>query len=65
MTIQFTNGYRIFVDNRTGEKLSSIKVGNMDIIYWSVCSSSRRGGNGVKGVNVGERYFSRLQDSIY
>ena len=34
-------------------KLLSIKVANMDIIYWSVCLSSRRGGDKVKGVNGG------------
>ena len=35
------------------EKLSSIYVDNMDIIYCSVCSSSKRGGDGVKVVNGG------------
>ena len=33
----------------TGGKLSSIWVANKDIIYWSVQTSSKRGGNGVKG----------------
>ena len=35
------------------EKLSSIYVANMGIIYYSVCSSSKRGGDGVKVVNGG------------
>ena len=42
------NGYRIYVDFMTGEKLSS--VANIDITYWSVFSSSRRIGDGLKGV---------------
>ena len=33
----------------TGEKLSSIKLANMDIIYWSVLSSSKR--VGMEGEN--------------
>ena len=40
----------IYVDIMTGEKLSSAEVANMDISYWSVCSSSRRRVDGVKGV---------------
>ena len=31
-------GYRIFVDIRTGKKLSPIQVANIDIIYWSFSS---------------------------
>ena len=42
----------INVDIMTGEKLSSILVANMDIIHWSVRSSSRREGNGVIGLIV-------------
>ena len=30
----------------------------MDLIYWSVRSSSRRGGDGVKGVDVEYDYFN-------
>ena len=43
-------------------KISSIQdqVANMDIIYWPVRSSSRRGGAGCL-----ERYFSQLQDLLY
>ena len=41
------------------EKLSSIA--NMELIYWSVISTSRRGWDGVKGVY---RYFSLLQVSL-
>ena len=29
-----------------------IEYANMDIIYWLVRSFSRRGGDGVKGVNI-------------
>ena len=29
------------------------KLANMDLIYWSVCSSSRRGGDWLKGVDWG------------
>ena len=42
--------------------VSSIKVANMDIIYWSVCSSSRRGGDKGGG---GYSYFSQIQVSLY
>ena len=31
------------MDILTGENLSSIWLDNMNLIYWSVCSSSRRG----------------------
>ena len=35
----------IYVDIMTGEKLtSSISIDDVKFIYWSVCSSSRRGG---------------------
>ena len=36
---------------------------NMDIFYWSVCFYSRRGGEKLKGVNVGIVPFSQLQVS--
>ena len=45
----FYNSWRMdieYVDVLTGENLSSIQVANMDLIYWSVRSSSRRGGYG-------------------
>ena len=44
------NGYRMrgYIDR---EKLSLIQVANMDLIYWSVRSYSRRGGDDVKEVN--------------
>ena len=45
----------------TGEKLSSIKLPNMDILYWSFCSSSRKGRDGVKGEGGGGGYLSQLQ----
>ena len=61
-----TNGYRLYVDIMTGKKLSSIYVANMDITYWSVHSSSRRGGRGLgKGCRLEDRYFSQLQVSLY
>ena len=40
-----------YVDILTEENLSSFQTVNMDLIYWSVISSSRRGGNGVKEVD--------------
>ena len=43
-----TNGYRIYVDIVTGDKLFLFWVANMYIIYCSDHSSSRRGGDGVK-----------------
>ena len=45
------------MDIMTEDKLSSIKVAIMDITYWSVRSSSRRGGDGVKGVDGGGTLF--------
>ena len=44
----------------TEEKLSSINIANMDIIYWSVSLSSRRLGDDKKGVDGGYRNFSRF-----
>ena len=32
---------------------------SMDLTYWSVCLFSRRGGNGVKKVDLGYRYYSQ------
>ena len=48
------------------EQLLPIKVANMDIIYWPVRSSSRRGGDGGKevGLKEGYRYFGPLQVSL-
>ena len=45
----------------TEGKLSSILVANMDITYWSVRSSSMKGGEGVKEVDEWDRYFSQLK----
>ena len=42
-----------WLDILTGGNLSSIKVDDMDIIYWSVRLSSRREGDRVKGVEWG------------
>ena len=58
------NGYIIYVDLRTGEKLSAIDnkniVAEIELIYWSDRSFNRRGGYGVKGVDVWQRGFSPL-----
>ena len=58
------NGYIIYVDIMTAEKLSSILVANMDIIYWSVRLSSRRGGDCVKGIDGADRYFIQILVSL-
>ncbi len=56
----------MYVDIMTGEKLSSFYVANKKLVYCSVRSSSRRGGDGVKGSwKGGNRYFSRLHVSHY
>ena len=47
------NGCRIYVDIMTGEKLSSFYPANIELVYWSVRSSSRRGVYGVKRVAGG------------
>ena len=39
-------GYRIYVDIMTEENCR--QFANIDIIYWSVCTSSRKGGDGVQ-----------------
>ena len=41
-----------------GEKFSSIQDANMWLIYWSVRSSSSRGGDGLKSVDGGYRYLA-------
>ena len=33
----------------------------MDLIYWSIRSSSKRDGDGVKGFDGGNRYFSQMR----
>ena len=38
----YRNGCRIYVDIITGEKLLSIQIANIELIYWSVHLSSRR-----------------------
>ena len=38
-----------------GKKLSSIWFANMELIYWSVCSSRMRGVDWVKGGDGGAR----------
>ena len=39
------------MDILTGGNLSSINLAIMDLIYWSVGSSSRKGGDRLKGVD--------------
>ena len=46
------NEYRIYMDILTEAKFSSIKLTNMDLIYWSVRSSSRRGRDGKIRVSL-------------
>ena len=46
--------YNIYVDIMAREKLSSFQVANMNIIYWPVCSSSKRDRDGVKEVIFSE-----------
>ena len=48
----------LYVDTMTGVNLSLIQVANMDLLYWSVRSFSRKGGDGVKGLDGGYRFFS-------
>ena len=48
----FTNGYRIYVDIMTGEKLSSIQAANMKTIFLKNIPLVGLG----KGVVLGERY---------
>ena len=49
----------------TWEILSSIEVANIKLVYWSVCSSSRREEDGVKGFYVRYRHIRPLQVSLY
>ncbi len=61
----YNNVYMIQVEILTGEKSSSIQLDNMEHIYWSVRPSSKRGGDGIKGVDGGYRYFSQLKVLLY
>ena len=36
----------------------------MGLIYWSLRSSSKRGGDVIKGIDVGYDYVSQLQVSL-
>ena len=49
------------MDILTGKKLSSIKVANMDLIYWTVHLTSRRGEDWVKWMDMAYRYFSQRE----
>ena len=46
-------------------KLMSIKLANMDLIYWSDISFNKKGGNWVTILEEGYRYFSQLRVSLY
>ena len=45
----------------TGVILSSILVANIVFVNWFVGSFSRKGGEEVKGIDVGYLYFSQLK----
>ena len=49
----------------TGEKLSSILVADMELIYGLVRSSSRRGGYDVKGLDGGIVILSRCEFNFF
>ena len=49
----------------TWDNLSSIYLANKELVYWSVLSSSRTRGDGVKGMEEGNGYFSPLQFLLY
>ncbi len=51
------NGYRMYVDILTRENLSLIKLVIMNIIYWSVRSTSKREGAVVKWLDGEYCYF--------
>ena len=61
-----------YVDILTRENLSSMYIANMDFIYWSVCLSSRKGSNDVKGMEGGgivilasyECHFIRVHENL-
>ena len=53
------------------EKMSSVEVANIDLMYWSVRSCSRRGGDGIKvwmgGIVIlasSEYHFIRVHEKI-
>ena len=60
----FFRSSKINEDIITGEKLSSIYLANMELVYWSVRSPSSRGDNRVREVEGGNRYFRPLQVSL-
>ena len=53
-----------YVNMLTGEDFSSIKVANIDLIFWPVYSSISRGEDLVKRVGGGYNYFSQLRGSL-
>ena len=46
------------MDILTEQNLSSILIANIDLIYWSVRSSSGSRGDWLKGIDGGYLYFS-------
>ena len=53
---------KLLMDIMTGGKFSSIQVPDLAINYWSVRSTSRRGGQGWDG---GDHQFRQLQISLF
>ena len=49
------------MDITTGDKLSSNKIANIELMYWSVRLSISRERDGVKEVEEENRYFSSLR----
>ena len=46
-------------------KMSLILLAIIELIYWLIRTSRRRGGDGVKRVEGGIRYFSPLSVLLY
>ena len=53
--LHFVNGCRKYVDIMTGVKFLSNWLADMEKVYWSVRSYSRKGGVLVQGVEKGGR----------
>ena len=47
------NGCIIYVDIMTGKKMSSFYLAIFPVIYWSGCSSSAVGGEGIEKEGIG------------
>ena len=59
-----TRIYMKYVNIWIGKKITSIA--NINIIYWSVCSYSRRGGDGPLSEGIASRkyYFIRVHENL-